>query len=42
MRVKENQDLVIEGLCIIKCSDNTEFEIYMPEGVDIYKRDKLI
>ncbi len=42
VRVKENQDLVIEGLCIIKCSDNTEFEIYMPEGVDIYKRDKLI
>ena len=42
IKVKESEDLVIEGLCFIKVSDDTTFEIYMPEGVDIHTRDKLI
>ncbi len=42
MRVHKDEDLVIEGLCFIKCSDNTVFNIYMPKDVDIYRRDKLI
>lgn len=42
IRVKEDEDLVIEGLCFIKVTEKTDFEIYMPEGVDIYKREKFI
>ena len=42
IKVKENEDLVIEGLCFIKVSNTTLFEVYMPEGVDIYTRDKFI
>ncbi len=42
IRVKEDEDLVIEGLCFIKVTEKTEFDIYMPEGVDIYKREKFI
>ena len=42
IKVKESEDLVIEGLCFIKVSNDTTFEIYMPEGVDIHTRDKLI
>lgn len=42
IKVLEGQDLVIEGLCFIKISNDTVFETYMPNGVDIYTRDKLI
>ncbi len=42
IRVKEDEDLVIEGLCFIKVTEKTDFEIYMPEDVDIYKREKFI
>ena len=42
IKALEGQDLVIEGLCFIKVSNDTVFEAYMPNGVDIYTRDKLI
>lgn len=42
IRTHKDDDLVIEGLCFIKCSDKTTFDVYMQNGVDIYKRDKLI
>lgn len=42
IKINENEDLVIEGLCFIKCTSKTLFEIYLPVGTDIYKRDKLI
>lgn len=42
IEVNKNDDLVIEGLCFIKCSDKTKFDIYVPKGVDIYIRDKFI
>ncbi len=42
IKALEGQDLVIEGLCFIKISNDTVFETYMPNGVDIYTRDKLI
>ena len=42
IKVLEGQDLVIEGLCFIKISNDTIFEIYMPNGVDIHTRDRLI
>lgn len=42
IRVKEDEDLVIEGLCFIRVTEKTNFEIYMPEGVDVYKRERLI
>lgn len=42
IKIKPDQDLVIEGLCFIKVTEETIFEIYMPEHVDIYKRDKFI
>ena len=42
IKVENNQDLVIEGLCFIKVTNETFFEIYMPHGVDVYTRDKFI
>lgn len=42
IKVKKDCDLVIEGLCFIKCLSDTYFEVYMPGKVDIYTRDKLI
>ena len=42
IKVGEDEDLVIEGLCFIRPSFKTLFEIYLPEGTAIYKRDKLI
>lgn len=42
IRIEENEELAIEDLCIIKCSSKTSFNIYMPEGAYIYKRDKII
>lgn len=42
IKVEEGQDLVIEGLCFIKVSNETVFELYMPNDVDIHTRDKLI
>ena len=42
IKVKENEDLVIEGLCFIKVSNTTLFEVYMPSDVDIYTREKII
>ncbi|HOO68508.1 MAG TPA: hypothetical protein PLC53_03985, partial [Bacilli bacterium] len=42
IRITEEEDLVIEGLCFIRVSAKTAFDIYMPSNVDIYKRDKLI
>jgi len=42
IKVKKDEDLVIEGLCFIKVSETTAFEIYMKDGIDIYKRDKFI
>ncbi|MBQ1812471.1 MAG: 50S ribosome-binding GTPase [Bacilli bacterium] len=42
IKALEGQDLVIEGLCFIKISNDTIFEIYMPNGVDIHTRDRLI
>lgn len=42
IKVCKNDDLVIEGLCFIKVTEDTEFDIYMPNGVEIYTRDKII
>ena len=42
IKVKDGEELVIEGLCFIKVSAPTCFEIYLPKGVDIYTRPKLI
>ncbi|MBR1884347.1 MAG: 50S ribosome-binding GTPase [Clostridia bacterium] len=42
IKIKPEEDLVIEGLCFIKVTEETMFEIYMPEHVDIYKRKKFI
>ena len=42
IKINSDEDLVIEGLCFIKCSNDTSFDIYMPKGTDIYKRDKII
>lgn len=42
IKCDNDSDLVIEGLCFIKCSSDTLFNIYMPEGVDVYTRDKII
>lgn len=42
IKVKPSEELVIEGLCFIKVTEDVEFEIYMPKGVDIYTRDKII
>ena len=38
----DSEELVIEGLCFIKCSCKTKFEIYLNEGTDVYTRDKII
>ncbi len=42
IKVLEGEDLVIEGLGFIKVSNETVFELYMPAGVDIHTREKLI
>lgn len=42
IHVDSDEDLVIEGLCFIKVSTDTIFEIYMPNGVSVYTRDKII
>jgi ribosome biogenesis GTPase A len=42
IKINSEEDLVIEGLCFIKCSSDTSFDIYMPKGTDIYNRDKII
>ena len=42
IHVDREEDLVIEGLCFIKASNDTIFEIYMPNGVSVYTRDKII
>ena len=42
IKALDGQDLVIEGLCFIKISNDTVFETYMPNGVDIHTRDRLI
>ncbi len=42
IHVDSDEDLVIEGLCFIKVSDDTVFEVYMKEGVSVYTRDKII
>ena len=42
IKVNKDDDLVIEGLCFIKVTEDTEFEVYMPKGVDIYTREKII
>ena len=38
----DSEELVIEGLCFIKCGCKTKFEIYLNEGIDVYTRDKII
>lgn len=40
--LSSDEDLVIEGLCFIKCSSKTSFDVYLPKGTDVYKRIKLI
>ena len=40
--LNSDEDLVIEGLCFIKCSSKTSFNVYVPKGTDVYKRIKLI
>lgn len=42
IHVDSDEDLVIEGLCFIKVSTDTIFEIYMPKGTSVYTRDKII
>lgn len=42
IKVNKDEDLVIEGLCFVKVTEDTEFNVYMLPGVDIYTRDKLI
>lgn len=42
IHVDIDEDLVIEGLCFIKVSNDTIFEIYMPKGTSVYTRDKII
>lgn len=42
IHVDSDEDLVIEGLCFIKVSNDTIFEIYMPKGTSVYTRDKII
>lgn len=42
IHVDNDEDLVIEGLCFIKVSKDTIFNIYMPKGVSVYTRDKII
>lgn len=42
IHVDSEEDLVIEGLCFIRVSTDTLFEIYMPKGTSVYSRDKII
>ena len=42
IHVDADEDLVIEGLCFIKVSTDTIFEIYMPKCTSVYTRDKII
>lgn len=42
IHVDSDEDLVIEGLCFIKVSNDTIFEIYIPKGTSVYTRDKII
>ena len=42
IKINSDEDLVIEGLCFIKSSNDTTFDVYMPKGTDIYTRDKII
>ena len=42
IKSSDSEELVIEGLCFIKCSCKTKFEIYLNEGTDVYTRDKII
>lgn len=42
IHVDSGEDLVIEGLCFIKVTNDTIFEIYMPKGTSVYTRDKII
>lgn len=37
-----DEDVVIEGLCFIKIVKRCKLDIYIQEGVNVYKRDKLI
>lgn len=41
-KANSKEELVIEGLCFIKSSNRASIEVFMPDGVDIYKRDKII
>lgn len=42
VRVKENQDVVIEGLGFIKVTKNGLLKVYTLDGVDVYTRESLI
>lgn len=42
IHVDMDEDLVIEGLCFIKVTSDTIFDIYMPKGTSVYTRDKII
>ncbi len=42
VRVKENQDIVIKGLCFVKFKKPSIVEVYAFEGVDVYTRPSLI
>ena len=39
---KDNEDIVINGLCFIKVSKSAKINIYVLEGVNVYLRDSLI
>jgi len=42
VRVKNNEDIVIEGLGFIKVSNPGIIKVYTIDGVDVYTRDSLI
>ena len=42
LSVKDNEDIVINGLCFIKVSKSAKINIYVLEGVNVYLRDSLI
>lgn len=42
IRVKENEDVVIEGLGFIKVTKNGILKVYTINGVDVYTRESLI
>lgn len=42
MRIEKDEEIVIEGLCFIRCFDRTKFEMYIPKDIDIYRRKSIL